>query len=71
MRPVVYELLGLSLNVILNFLKSYFCLCVCLCFFYNNQSAFCFQTTSEYIWTKREKAEIGTPLQEVINFVSI
>ncbi|CAL1533689.1 unnamed protein product [Lymnaea stagnalis] len=26
------------------------------------------KTTSEYIWTKREKAEIGTPLEEIINF---
>ncbi|BFY97771.1 hypothetical protein BsWGS_00811 [Bradybaena similaris] len=26
------------------------------------------KTTSEYVWSKREKAEIGTPLQEVINF---
>jgi len=26
------------------------------------------KTTSEYVWTKREKAEVGTPLDEIINF---
>ncbi|XP_012936404.1 28S ribosomal protein S29, mitochondrial [Aplysia californica] len=26
------------------------------------------KTTSEYIWTKREKADVGTPLDEIINF---
>uniref|UniRef100_A0A0B6Z623 Small ribosomal subunit protein mS29 n=1 Tax=Arion vulgaris TaxID=1028688 RepID=A0A0B6Z623_9EUPU len=26
------------------------------------------KTTSEYTWTKREKADIGTPLEEIINF---
>ncbi|KAH9513215.1 28S ribosomal protein S29, mitochondrial [Bulinus truncatus] len=26
------------------------------------------KTTSEYIWTKREKAEVGTPLEEIIHF---
>ncbi|GFO35809.1 28S ribosomal protein s29, mitochondrial [Plakobranchus ocellatus] len=26
------------------------------------------KTTSEYIWTKREKAEIGTSFEEIINF---
>ncbi|CAG5125507.1 unnamed protein product [Candidula unifasciata] len=26
------------------------------------------KTTSEYVWTKREKAEAGTPLEEIINF---
>lgn len=28
------------------------------------------QTTSEYIWTKREKTDVGTPLEELIKFVS-
>jgi len=26
------------------------------------------KTTQEYVWTKREKAEIGTPLDDVLNF---
>lgn len=26
------------------------------------------KTTQEYIWTKREKADVGTPLDEIINF---
>ena len=30
-----------------------------------------FQTTSEYVWTKREKAEEGTSFDEIINFVSL